>query len=110
MKVGGIEQTGSSKLGPLALVPCLIRYQDGSVRENWMVVQFRETDQGASCVIAGVLRGYNGLNVKGVICRQDAGSTLTGVTAAIVEFVSDCVANGNMGRRSAAPTSVFRGR
>jgi hypothetical protein len=62
LKIGGIEQTGSSKLGALALVPCWIRCQDGSVRENWMVVQFRETDQGASCVVAAV-RGY-GLNVK----------------------------------------------
>jgi len=57
LKIGGIEQTGSSKLGPLALVPCTIRYQDGSVRVNWIVVQFRETDQGTSCVVGG-FRGY----------------------------------------------------
>ncbi|HEY2084077.1 MAG TPA: hypothetical protein VGI88_14945 [Verrucomicrobiae bacterium] len=62
VKIGSIEQTGSSKLGPLCLVPCRIRYQDGSVRENWMVVQFRETDRGTSCVVAAI-RGY-GLNVK----------------------------------------------
>ncbi len=57
LKIGGIEQTGSSKLGSLALVPCRIRYQDGSVRENWIVVQFRETDQGTSCVVVAP-RGY----------------------------------------------------
>lgn len=62
VKIGGIEQTGSSKLGPLALVPSWIRYQDGSVRENWTVVQFRKTDQGTSCVVVGP-RGY-GPNVK----------------------------------------------
>ncbi|HEX4265891.1 MAG TPA: hypothetical protein VH597_16275, partial [Verrucomicrobiae bacterium] len=44
LNIGGIEQTGSSKLGPLALVPCRIRYQDGSVRVNWMMVQFREIE------------------------------------------------------------------
>lgn len=58
VKIGGIEQTGSSKLGPLALVPCSIRYKDGSVRVNWVVVQFRETDQGTSCVVAAP-RGYS---------------------------------------------------
>lgn len=62
LKIGSIEQTGSSKLGPLALVPVRIRYQDGSVRENWMVVQFRETDQETSCVVVGP-RGYE-LNAK----------------------------------------------
>ncbi len=62
VKIGGIEQTGSSKLGPLALVPSWIRYQDGRVRENWTVVQFRETDQGTSCVVA-IPRGY-GLDAK----------------------------------------------
>jgi hypothetical protein len=62
LKIGGIERTGSSKLGPLALVPGWIRYQDGSVVEVWMIVQFRETDRGTSCVIYGP-HGY-ALNVK----------------------------------------------
>jgi hypothetical protein len=57
LKIGGIDQTGSSKLGPLALVPIRIRYQDDSVRETWTVVQFRETDHGTSCVVVGP-RGY----------------------------------------------------
>jgi len=62
LKIGGIERTGSSKLGPLALVPSWIRYRDGAVREIWMIVQFRETDQGRSCVVHGQ-HGY-ALNVK----------------------------------------------
>jgi hypothetical protein len=62
LNIGGIEQTGSSKLGPLALVPCRIRYQDGSVRVNWMVVQFREIDGRTSCVVAAI-HGY-GLDAK----------------------------------------------
>jgi len=61
-KIGGIERTGSSKLGLLALVPSWVRAQDGSVSEVWMIVQFRETDQGTSCVIYGA-HGY-ALNVK----------------------------------------------
>jgi len=62
LKIGGIERTGRSKLGPLAQVPNLIRYQDGSVRGVWMIVQFRETDHGTSCVVYGP-HGY-ALNVK----------------------------------------------
>ena len=62
LKIGGIEKTGRSKLGPLALVPSWFRYQDGSVREVWMIIQFRETDQGTSCVVFGS-HGY-ALNVK----------------------------------------------
>lgn len=62
VKIGGIEQTGSSRLGPLALVSCRIRYKDGTVRENWMLVQFRGTGQGTSCVVVGP-RGY-GLEAK----------------------------------------------
>jgi len=62
LKIGGIEKTGRSKLGPLALVPSWFRYQDGSVREIWTIIQFRETAGGESCVIFGV-HGY-ALNVK----------------------------------------------
>jgi len=61
LKIGGIERTGSSKLGPLALVPGWIRYQRG-VGEVWMIVQFRQTDRGTSCVVYGP-HGY-ALNVK----------------------------------------------
>jgi hypothetical protein len=62
LKIGGIEKTGRSKLGPLVLIPSWFRYQDGSVREVWMIIQFRETDQGTSCVVFGS-HGY-ALNVK----------------------------------------------
>ncbi len=62
LKIGGIERTGTSKLGPLALVPNWFRHHDGTVREVWLVVQFRETEQGVSCVIYGP-HGY-ALNVK----------------------------------------------
>jgi hypothetical protein len=62
LKIGGIERTGRSKLGPLALVPSWFRYQGGVVRKVWMVVQFRENAQGASCVVYGT-HGY-ALNVK----------------------------------------------
>jgi hypothetical protein len=62
LKIGGIERTGRSKLGSLALIPSWVRYRDGAVRELWMIVQFRETDQGASCIVYGP-HGY-ALNVK----------------------------------------------
>jgi hypothetical protein len=62
LKIGGIERTGSSKLGPLALIPSWVRAKDGTVTEVWMIVQFRETAQGTSCVIYGA-HGY-ALNVK----------------------------------------------
>ena len=62
LKIGGIERTGRSKLGPLALVPSWVRADDGTVSEVWMIVQFRETDQGTSCVVYGA-HGY-ALNVK----------------------------------------------
>ncbi len=62
LKIGGIEKTGSSKLGPLALVPSWVRAGDGTVMKVWMIVQFRETDHGTSCVVYGP-HGY-ALNVK----------------------------------------------
>jgi len=62
LKIGGIERTGQSKLGPLALVPSWVRSRDGSVLEVWLIVQFREIDQTASCVIYGD-HGY-ALNAK----------------------------------------------
>lgn len=62
VKIGGIERTGHSKLGPLALVPSWVRARDGTVSEVWMIVQFRESDQGTSCVLYGA-HGY-ALNVK----------------------------------------------
>jgi hypothetical protein len=61
-KIGGIERTGESKLGPLALVPSWVRDQDGVVSEIWTIIQFRETDHGTSCVIYGP-HGY-AINVK----------------------------------------------
>jgi hypothetical protein len=60
LKIGDIERTGTSKLGPLALVPSWIRCKDGTVSEVWTIIQFRESDQ--SCVIYDT-HGY-ALNVK----------------------------------------------
>lgn len=62
LKIGGIERTGNSKLGPLALVPTWVRDQDGVVSEIWIIVQFRESEQGTSCVLYGP-HGY-AINVK----------------------------------------------
>jgi len=62
LKIGGIERTGRSKLGPVMLVPSWIRRRDGGVEKLWMIIQFRETDQGTSCVIYGP-HGY-ALNAK----------------------------------------------
>jgi hypothetical protein len=53
LHIGGIEKEGRSPLGPLALVPSRVRCKDGRVREVKIIVQFRETEQGASCVIHG---------------------------------------------------------
>ena len=61
LKVGGIEKTGQSKLGPVALVPSWVHDNNG-VTEIWMIVQFRGPDQGTSCVIYGA-HGY-ALNAK----------------------------------------------
>jgi hypothetical protein len=53
LSIGDIERTGQSRIGPLALVPSRLQCKDGKVREIWMVVQFRETDRGVSCVVHG---------------------------------------------------------
>jgi len=53
LTIGGVEQNGQSSLGPLALVPSRVRCKDGKVRDMKMVVQFRHTEQGVSCVIHG---------------------------------------------------------
>lgn len=53
LNVGSIEKEGRSTLGPLALVPSRVRCRDGRMREIKIVVQFRQTEQGASCVIHG---------------------------------------------------------
>jgi hypothetical protein len=53
LSIGGIERSGQSRLGPLALVPSRLRCKDGKVREIGMVVQFRETARGVSCVVHG---------------------------------------------------------
>lgn len=53
LQIGTIEKEGRSPLGPLVLVPSRVRCEDGKVREVKIIVQFRETDQGASCVIHG---------------------------------------------------------
>ncbi len=53
LNVGSIEKEGRSTLGPLALAPSRVRCRDGRMREIKIVVQFRQTEQGASCVIHG---------------------------------------------------------
>lgn len=53
LKIGDIEEEGQSKLGRLALVPSRVRCEDGKVREIKIIVQFRETGRGTSCVIHG---------------------------------------------------------
>jgi hypothetical protein len=53
LQIGSIEKEGQSKLGPLALVTSRVRCRDGKVREIKVVVQFRQTEAGASCVIHG---------------------------------------------------------
>lgn len=53
LSIGGIEKEGQSKLGPLALVSSRVRCKDGRVREIKIIVQFRQTGQGTSCVIHG---------------------------------------------------------
>jgi hypothetical protein len=53
LEIGSIEKRGQSKLGPLALVPSRVRCLDGKVREVKIIVQFRRTEQGESCVIHG---------------------------------------------------------
>jgi hypothetical protein len=53
LKIGSIQKEGQSKLGPLALVPSRIRCLDGKVREVKIIVQFRQTEQGMSCVVHG---------------------------------------------------------
>jgi len=51
--IGDIEKEGQSSLGRLALVTSRVRCADGKVREVKIVVQFRQTDHGLSCVIHG---------------------------------------------------------
>lgn len=53
LQIGDIEQEGQSRLGRLALVPSRVRCEDGKVREIKIIVQFRENEQGRSCVIHG---------------------------------------------------------
>jgi hypothetical protein len=53
LQIGAIAKEGQSRLGPLALVPSRVRGRDGRVREIKIIVQFRRTDQGESCVIHG---------------------------------------------------------
>ena len=62
LKIGDIERTGRSKLDRLALVPIWGRYKDGTERGFWIIVQFREMEQGVSCVVYGA-HGY-ALNMK----------------------------------------------
>lgn len=51
--VGGIEKEGTSRLGPIALVPSRVRCKDGRQLEVKMLLQFRDSGTGESCVVHG---------------------------------------------------------
>ena len=51
--IGGITQQGSSKLGPIAVVPTLLKTKDGKVWREKQIVQFRRIDGKESCVVYG---------------------------------------------------------
>jgi hypothetical protein len=53
LSIGDIAQEGHSAIGSLALVPSRVRCKDGKIREINMLVQFRHTQQGDSCVLHG---------------------------------------------------------
>ncbi|MCX5644676.1 MAG: hypothetical protein NTZ17_08310 [Phycisphaerae bacterium] len=53
VEIRPICKQGQSKLGPLVVVPCLIKTQSGTVREDKMIVQFRTIDGKSSCVVPG---------------------------------------------------------
>jgi len=53
IQIGDIEEEGQSSLGRLALVPSWVRCEDGQIREIKIVVQFRQTEMGTTCVIHG---------------------------------------------------------
>jgi hypothetical protein len=53
VQVGPVGKTGGSRLGPLAVVPTVLRHADGTKVEEKMIVQFRQTGDKSSCVVYG---------------------------------------------------------
>jgi hypothetical protein len=53
VKVGPAGKTGESKLGPLVVVPAVLKHADGTKVEEKLIVQFRRLGDKSSCVIHG---------------------------------------------------------
>ena len=51
LEVGQICNTGSSKLGPIAAAAVIVKHKDGTKTEEKMIVQFRNIEGKASCVV-----------------------------------------------------------
>jgi hypothetical protein len=51
LDVGQISKTGNSKLGPLAAAAVIVKHKDGTKTEEKMIVQFRDIEGKASCVV-----------------------------------------------------------
>jgi hypothetical protein len=53
VKIGSICKEGYSKLGPIVAVPCVVKTEAGTMREDKMIVQFRNIGGKPSCVLHG---------------------------------------------------------
>jgi len=53
VEIGPIFKEGHSKIGPIVAVPCIIRTRGGTLREDKMIVQFRNIGGKSSCVFHG---------------------------------------------------------
>ncbi len=53
VEIGPIFKEGYSKIGPIVAVPCVVRTKGGTLREDKMIVQFRNIGGKSSCVFHG---------------------------------------------------------
>jgi hypothetical protein len=53
VEIGNIAQYGTSKLGPIAVVPTVLKTKDGKVWREKQIIQFRRIDGKESCVVYG---------------------------------------------------------
>lgn len=53
VEIGSICKEGRSKLGPIVAVPCIVRTKGGTMREDKVIVQFRNIGGKPSCVFQG---------------------------------------------------------
>jgi hypothetical protein len=53
VRIDQVSETGESALGPLSVVPAVLRRADGTKVEEKMIVQFRQIGNVSSCVIYG---------------------------------------------------------